>query len=92
MVSFTGACHTGLGISDLAAIACEGEQPREVAVPQGKVGLTAVSSIAVSGVLLKAGIPVVSKFGGLLQLRDHQAIQFAELVDYSGCFFDPASL
>ncbi|MFC1847429.1 NrpR regulatory domain-containing protein [Chloroflexota bacterium] len=57
-----------MGISDLAAIACEGEQPREVTVPQGKVGLTAVSSIAASGVLLKAGIPVVSKYEGTYKL------------------------
>ncbi|OGO01979.1 MAG: hypothetical protein A2Y72_05375 [Chloroflexi bacterium RBG_13_53_26] len=86
------AFNTGLGVSDLVAIAREGEQLGEVTVPQGKVGLATVSSIAVSGALLKAGIPVVSKFEGLLQLRDHQAIRFTELVDYSGCSFDPAEV
>jgi repressor of nif and glnA expression len=86
------AFNAGLGVSDLVAIAHEGEQLGEVTVPQGKVGLATVSSISVSGALLKAGIPVVPRFEGLLQLRDYQAIRFTELVDYSGCSFDPAEV
>ena len=86
------AFGAGLGVSDLVAIAREGDQLGEETIPQGKTGLATVSNIAVSGALLKAGIPVVSKFEGLLQLRDHQAIRFTELVDYSGCSFDPAEV
>ena len=79
-------------VSDLAAIAGEGEQLGELVVPRGKVGLATVSSVAVSGALLKAGIPVVSRFEGILQLRDRHALRFTELVDYSGCSFDPAEV
>lgn len=84
--------NSGFCVSDLVAIAGEGEQLGELTVPQGKVGLATVSSVAVSGALLKAGIPIVSRFEGILQLRDHHAIRFTELVDYSGCSFSPAEV
>ena len=90
--SMQGAFNAGLCVSDLVAIGREGDQLGEVTVPQGKVGLATVSCIAVSGALLKAGIPVVSRFEGLLELRDHKAIRFTELVDYSGCSFVPAEV
>ena len=86
------AFRAGLCVSDLVAVAHEGAKLGEVSVPRGKIGLATVSSIAVSGALLKAGIPVVSKFEGLLQIRDHEAIRFTELVDCSGCSFDPAEV
>ncbi len=39
------------------------------------MGLATVSSVAVSGALLKAGIPLDSKFGGVLQFRNHRPLQ-----------------
>ena len=39
-----------------------------VVVPPGKVGLATVCSVALNGVLLKAGIPVQSRFGGVLEV------------------------
>jgi len=85
-------CHSGFCVSDLVAMAGEGDQLGELIVPQGKIGLATVSSVAVSGALLKAGIPIISRFEGILQLRDHQPMRFTELVDYSGCSFSPAEV
>ncbi|MBE9501898.1 MAG: DUF128 domain-containing protein [Chloroflexi bacterium] len=86
------AFSAGLCVSDLVAVAFEGERLGEVLVPQGKVALATVSSIAVGGVLLKTGIPLDSKFGGMLQIRNHEPLRFIELIEYSGCSLNPCEL
>jgi repressor of nif and glnA expression len=86
------AFTAGFGVSELVAIAHEGDRLGEVTIPEGKVGLASVSNIAISGALLKAGIPVVCRFEGLLELRNHEAVRFTELVDCFGCSFDTAEV
>ena len=63
-----------------------------VTIPQGKVGLATVCSIVINGALLKAGIPMDSKFGGLLQIRDHRPVRFVELIEYAGSSLDPSEI
>ena len=86
------AFEAGLCISDFIAIASEGKKLGEFTVPQGKIGLATVCSIIFNGALLKAGIPVDSRFGGILQIRDRDALRFIELIDYNGCSLDPSSI
>jgi hypothetical protein len=84
--------QAGLCVSDLIAIAGEGERIGELIVPQGKVALATVCSIVVNGVLLKAGVPVDSKFGGILQIRNHKPARFTELIHYAGSSLDPSEI
>jgi repressor of nif and glnA expression len=81
-----------LCISDLVAVAREGERLGEVTVPQGKYGLATVCSIVVNGSLLKAGVPIDSRFGGILQVRSHQPLRFVELIHYAGSSLDPSEV
>ena len=81
-----------LGISDLVATAYQGERLGEVVVPQGKVGLATVSSITISGALLKAGIPLDSRFGGILQIRNQKPLRFVDLIEYAGSSLDPSEV
>jgi len=69
----------GLCISDLVAVAYEGENLGEIVVPAGKVGLATMCSIVVNGTLLKAGVPMDSKFGGVLEIRNNKPLRFVEL-------------
>lgn len=82
----------GLAISDLVAVAAEGEQLGEVIVPPGKVGLATVSHVVVYGALLRVLILVDSRFGGLLQIRNHECLRFVDIIEYSGCSLDPAEV
>ncbi|MFC1984116.1 DUF128 domain-containing protein [Chloroflexota bacterium] len=82
----------GLCVSDLVAVAREGEMFDDLIVPQGKVGLATVCSIVVNGTLLKAGVPMDSKFSGILQIRNHKPLRFVELIHYSGCSLDPSEV
>ena len=82
----------GLCVSHLVAKAQEDERLGELIVPRGKVGLATVCSIVVNGILLKVGVPMVSKFSGILQIKNHKPLRFVELIQYSGCSLDPSDV
>ena len=84
------AFRAGLGVSDLVATASEGEKLGSVVVPRGKIGLATVCSVIINGVLLKAGIPTESRFGGVLELRDSKARRFVAIINYAGTSLDPS--
>ncbi len=82
----------GLCVSDLVAIASGGKRLGELTVPEGKTGLATVCSIVINGSLLKAGVPMDSRFGGILQIRDDTPLRFVELIHYAGCSLDPSEI
>jgi len=84
--------QAGLCVSKLVAVADEGETIGEMQVPKSKKALATVCSIVVNGVLLKAGIPVDSKFGGILQIKKYKPLRFTELIHYSGSSLDPSEI
>jgi repressor of nif and glnA expression len=82
----------GLCVSKLVAVAQEGETLGELVIPPDKVGFATVCSVLINGVLLKLGIPMDSKFSGILQIRNSQPLRFVELIHYSGCSLDPSDV
>ena len=58
-------------------------------VPSGRIALGTVCSVTVNGILLKHGIPVVSRFGGLIEIRDRRPVRFVAVIEYSGTTLDP---
>ncbi len=79
-------------MSDRLVIAGEGEQIGDVIVPEGKVGLGTVCSVTINGIFLKSGIPLVSKFGGVLQTEESEPSRFAALISYEGSSLDPLEI
>jgi len=82
----------GLGVSELVVVAEEGQMLGELIVPEGKTALATVCSIVVNGTLLKAGVPMDSRFGGILQMRGHTPLRFVELIHYAGSSLDPSEV
>ena len=80
----------GMCVSDLVAVAHEGEKLGAVVVPSGKVGFATVCSVVINGVLLKAGMPIESRFGGMLEIRDSKPKRFTAVINYSGTSLDPS--
>lgn len=80
----------GICVSDLVAIASEHETLGSVIVPSGKIGFATICSVALNGVLLKAGIPTDYKFGGILEVRDFKPRRFVAVIEYSGTSLDPS--
>ncbi|MFC2040517.1 DUF128 domain-containing protein [Chloroflexota bacterium] len=86
------AFKAGFCISNLVAVADEGQQLGGVSVPMGMVGFATVCSVVLNGVLLKKGVPMESRFSGVLQLRDYKPMRFVELINYSGCSLDASEV
>ena len=84
------AFNAGLCVSDLVAVASAGEKLGDIVVPEGLVGLATVCSAVVNGVLLKAGIPTDSRFGGVLEMRNSQPRRFLAIINYAGSSLDPS--
>ena len=78
--------------SNQVKLAGEGGKLGEVTVPEGKVGLATICSVAVNGCLLKAGIPAHARFGGLLQVRGGQPYRFVDLIEFSGSTLEPSDI
>ncbi len=86
------AFEAGLCVSRLAALARGGERLGDLTVPEGKVGLATVCSIIINGALLKAGVPMDSRFAGILQFSHHKPVRFTEIIHYNGCSLDPTEI
>jgi len=84
------AFSSNVRVSDLVAVADEGEKLGDVLIPEGKVGFATVCSATINGVLLKAGIPMDSRFGGILELRDSLPRRFVAIIHYAGSSLDPS--
>jgi repressor of nif and glnA expression len=80
----------GICVSDLVAVAQEGEKLGSVSVPAGKIGLATVCSVVINGVLLKAGIPTEFRFGGVLQIKNSKPRRFVAIINYAGTSVDPS--
>jgi hypothetical protein len=81
-----------IAVSDHVAVASAGQYLGDVMVPDDKVGLATICSIIFNGVFLKNGIPIDSKFGGILQVRNENPLRFVELINYSGSSLDPSEI
>lgn len=81
-----------LAVSSRVAVAREGQVLGNLVVPEGKIGLATVCSVVINGVLLKSGIPIDSKFGGILQMKNGESCRFVELIHYAGSSLDPSEI
>lgn len=61
-------------------------------VPRGKAAIVTVCSVTLNGILLKEGIPVTSRYGGLMEYRNQIPVRFVELLEYGGTTQDPLEL
>ena len=92
LVAMKPVFKKNLAVSSRVAVAPAGKYLGDIVVPEGKVGLATICSILINGVLLKHGIPIDSKFGGILQVRNSEPLRFVELIHYSGSSLDPSEI
>ncbi len=79
-----------LTVSHMVAVAEEGEKLGDVIVPEGQMGLGTICSATINGILLKAGIPMDSRFGGILEFRNTVPRRFVAIIHYAGSSLDPS--
>jgi repressor of nif and glnA expression len=84
--------HSSYVMSDRIVLAEEGELIGDVTVPEGKVGIGTVCSVTINGIFIKSGIPITSRFGGVLQVKDTVPSRFTALISYEGSSLDPLEI
>ncbi|ODA45056.1 Transcriptional repressor of nif and glnA operons [Thermodesulfovibrio sp. N1] len=63
-----------------------------ILVPKDHICIGTICSVTLNAILLKAGIPIISKFGGVLEVRDGQPYKFGALISYDGTSLDPLEI
>jgi repressor of nif and glnA expression len=78
-------------MSDKVVLRRGGGNIGDIIVPEGEVGFGTICSVTINGIFLKAGIPVTSKFGGVLQINN-EPTRFTALISYEGSSLDPLEI
>jgi len=84
--------RAGYCMSALVVVRNAGERIGDIVVPEGMVGFGTVCTVTLNSVLLKRGIPVESKYAGLLEIYRDQPLRFTHLVAYAGTTIDPTEM
>lgn len=76
-------------MSDRVMISGSGQYIGDVKVPEGRIGIGTICSITINGIFLKAGLPMRSRFGGVLEIVNNKPERFVALISYEGSSLDP---
>jgi len=79
-------------MSNKIILAKGGERIGDIQVPEGCVGLGTVCSITLNGIFLKSGIPVASRYGGVVEIEEGIPKRFTSLISYEGSSMDPLEI
>jgi len=83
------AFDAGYTISRRALILDEEESLSTIEIPKGALGIVTLCSITLDGMLMKSGIPVLTSFAGLAEVKGRQTVDFTDLIAYAGSSLDP---
>lgn len=86
------AYNAGLGMGRRVAFGVAGQTIGSFEVPEECVAIGTVCSVTINGLLLKAGIPTTSRFGGLLELEERRPFRFIHIIRYDGTSIDPLEI
>ncbi len=86
---FSMAINSGLSVSPLLRILHEGDSIGDRKIGRDEVGFATVCSITIDGLLLKAGVMVKPRFGGLVEIRDGAPMRFTNVLTYQSTTIDP---
>jgi len=86
------AFESNMCVGNLILTADEGQKLGYLTVPKDMKALGTVCAVTINGILLHHRIPVKSRFGGILQMRDYQPLRFTEIIEYNASSLDPAEI
>ena len=86
------AVRAGLGMGRFGLIAAAGDGVPGLSVAAGEGLIGTVCSLTLNGLLCGAGVPTVSRFGGLLEMRDGKPERFTHIFYYDGTTLDPIEI
>ncbi|MCG7850064.1 MAG: NrpR regulatory domain-containing protein [ANME-2 cluster archaeon] len=82
----------GYTVSPRHHIFKEGAKVSNITIPRGSVGIATICSLTIDGVLLKHGIPIETKYGGIIEIDNEIPVRFTDLISYTGTSIDPIKI
>ncbi len=79
----------GFAMGHLVSLVGPGQRVGNTVIPPERVGFCTVCSVTLNGVLLKHGVPMRNRFGGLLGIHRGKPSGFIEIINYDGTSIDP---
>jgi len=79
----------GFSVGGMIAVAQGGTRLGNIVIPEDEMCIGTVCSVTLNGIFQKEGIPVVSRFGGLLEIKDRKPVRFVNMIEYRGSTLDP---
>jgi repressor of nif and glnA expression len=70
----------------------ENEEYQNIVVPKGKIALFTICDLTVDGLLIRSGIPLFFKYGGLVQMVNGKPLRFIDMISYEGTTISPLEL
>ncbi|MBS7634697.1 DUF128 domain-containing protein [Candidatus Bathyarchaeota archaeon] len=87
-----GLHATNLLLAPYIKVLEENEEYQNIVVPEGKIGLLTICDLTVDGVLIRSGIPLFFKYGGLVQVVNGKPLRFVDMISYEGTTISPLEL
>jgi len=81
-----------LGMGRYLALGREGDVLGGQRLDYGEIAIGTLCSITVNGAFRLAGIPMHSRFGGLVELRGGSPVRFTQIIHYEGTTIDPVQV
>ena len=60
----------------------EKEEYENIVVSEGKIGTITACDLTVDGILIRSGVPLFFKYGGLVQMVNNKPLHFTEMISY----------
>jgi repressor of nif and glnA expression len=92
VAEITRVYEQGLSMGNLLAWGKPGTTLGEYHVPDDQYAIGTICSVTINGVLLRSNIATHSRFGGLLEFRDHKPFRFTHMINYDGTTLDPLEI
>jgi len=92
IAEMTPVFEAQLGMGEYLALATSGHWLGDTQIPEGKAGIGTICSVTLNGVLLKARIPTISRFGGVLEIDGGEPERFTDVIYYEGTTLDPLEI
>jgi hypothetical protein len=84
--------RAGLGMGRIGRIDGQAPEAGRPATDDGQAVISTVCSLTLNGLLAAAGVPTVSRFGGLLEIHDGAPRRFTHIIEYAGTTLDPIEI
>ena len=81
-----------LGMGKFLVLGKSSTEMSNISIQKNQVAIGTICSVTINGIFLNAGIPINSRFGGLLEIRNGKPTRFTQIINYNGTTLDPLEI